>query len=370
MDDHTEPGLAWLQDSLQSVDDRTQQGQTVAALLEVVGELAFWAIQPKVGNPIFWLLSNDKDALQERLWALGSRIRSVFDATDSASVELNAIVRDARDCLHRGLRVDDWVDSGGLERLKRGEQWLLQLRQELERDAREKRGFTRWASEVLTDLPLMNPRTLNPRQVAYLRQWVGVFVQHSGRPDDDLSTAELNAVMELQRSLRPFVFRAAQAIGFHDWCRLFAADYQSRSDAWEAFAATLENPRRPAEVQTADSSSMAIAAPQDQSAAFTAADSRQVSEKYAKPIDRVPDEFCDDGRPCGPLEGNASELLRAITGRKLKPVDLLKRHQNGRLFVQRLSDRKFAVYFQTFKELHDAEKRLTQGRNSKGRKSP
>jgi hypothetical protein len=212
---------------------------------------------------------------------------------------------------------------------------------------------------------------LNPRQVANLRRWVGVLVQHSGRPDDDLSTAELNAVMELSRSLRPFVVRAAQAIGFGDWGRLFAADYQSRSDAWEEFAAATENPRRPAEAQTADSSPVAIAAPQDRSAAFTAADSRQPVVAYAKPIDPVPDQFCKDGRPCGPLEGNATELLRAITGRDtLKPAELLKRHKNGRLFVQQLAARKFAVYFQTQKEFNDAGQRLTQSRDSKGKKSP
>lgn len=148
-------------------------------------------------------------------------------------------------------------------------------------DEHEERGFTRWASEVLANLPLMNPRTMNPRQVANLRQWVGLFVQHSGRPDDDLSTAELNAVMELSRSLQPFVVRAAQAIGFGDWGRLFAADYQSRSGAWEEFSAAVENPRRPAEVQTAGSSPVAIAAPQDRSAAFTAADSRQVVDAAA-----------------------------------------------------------------------------------------
>jgi hypothetical protein len=129
----------------------------------------------------------------------------------------------------------------------------------------------------------MNPRTLNPRQVANLRQWVGLFVQHSGRPDDDLSTAELNAVMELSRSLQPFVVRAAQAIGFGDWGRLFAEDYQSRSDAWEEFAAAVENPVRPAEVQTADSSPVAIAAPQDRSAAFTAAGRRQPVVEWSNP---------------------------------------------------------------------------------------
>jgi hypothetical protein len=300
MDDHEERGLARLQAILQSVDDRTQQGQAVAALIEIVGELAFCAGQPSSRNPFCWM-RNEKDLLRERLGALDSRIRTVFDATGRAFAVLLEIVRDARDCLDRfgSFAVDDWVDSGGLERLKQSEQWLLQLRQELERDAREKRGFTRWASEVLADLPLMNPRTLNPRQVANLRQWVGLFVQHSGRPDDDLSTAELNAVLELSRSLRPFVVRAAQAIGFGDWGRLFAADYQSRSDAWEEFAAAVENPRRPAEAQTADSSPATIAAPQDRSAAFTAADSRQPVE-WSKP--RGPKEWQsllkNAGQPC------------------------------------------------------------------------
>ena len=134
--------------------------------------------------------------------------------------------------------------------------------------------------------------------------------------------------------------------------------------AWSALIAA-------AEAQTADSSPVAIAAPQDRSAAFTAADSRQPVVAYAKPIDPVPDQFCKDGRPCGPLEGNATELLRAITGRDtLKPVELLKRHSNGRLFVQQLATRKFAVYFQTQKEFNDAGQRLTQSRDSKGKKSP
>jgi hypothetical protein len=145
----------------------------------------------------------------------------------------------------------------------------------------KKRSFSLWASEVLTDLSLMNPRTLNPRQVANLRRWVGVLVQHSGRPDEDLSTAEMNAVAGLSRSLRPFVVRAAQAIGFGDWGRLFVADYQSRSDAWEEFAAAVENPKRPAEVQTVGSSPATIAAPQDRPAAFTTADSRQAVDAAA-----------------------------------------------------------------------------------------
>ena len=234
----------------------------------------------------------------------------------------------------------------------------------------EERGFAIWAAEVLTELARMNPRRMNPQQVANLRLWVGMFVRHSGRPDDDLSTAEVNAVMELSRSLKRFVVRAAVAIGFHDWGRLFAADDESRSDAWEEFAATVENPRRPAEAQAADSSPATIAAPQDQSAAFTTADSRQPVVEYAKPIDRVPDQFREGRRPCGPLEGNATELLRAITGRDtLKPAELLKRHSNGRLFVQQLAARKFAVYFQTQKELNDAKQRLTTIRESTKRKA-
>ncbi|MFN9295070.1 MAG: hypothetical protein ACK6EB_43900, partial [Planctomyces sp.] len=75
--------------------------------------------------------------------------------------------------------------------------------------------------------------------------------------------------------------------------------------------------------------------------------------------------------PCGPLEGNATELLRAITGRDtLKPAELLKRHKNGRLFVQQLAARKVAVYFQTQKDFNDAGQRLTQSRDSKGKKNP
>jgi len=108
-------------------------------------------------------------------------------------------------------------------------------------DEHEERGLAWLAGEVTATLPLMNPLTLNQRQLANLRRWVGLFVQHSGRPDGDLSTTERNAVAELSRSLRSFVFRTAQgAIGFNDWGRLFAADYQSRSEAWSEFAAAVE----------------------------------------------------------------------------------------------------------------------------------
>ena len=129
----------------------------------------------------------------------------------------------------------------------------------------EERGFAIWAAEVLTELARMNPRRMNPQQVADLRRWVRPCVQYSY--DDDLSTADVNVEMAVRRSLRSFVVRAAVAIGFHDWGRLFAADYQSRSDAWLEFAATVENPRRPAEVQTADPSHATIAAPQQGPAA-------------------------------------------------------------------------------------------------------
>jgi len=108
-------------------------------------------------------------------------------------------------------------------------------------DDHDERGLAWLAGEVTATLPLMNPLTLNQRQLANLRRWVGLFVQHSGRPDGDLSTTERNAVAELSRSLRSFVFRTAQgAIGFNDWGRLFAADYQSRSEAWSEFAAAVE----------------------------------------------------------------------------------------------------------------------------------
>lgn len=104
----------------------------------------------------------------------------------------------------------------------------------------EERRLALWATEVLSDLPRMNPRTLNPRQALKLRGWVGRSVQHSGRLDDDLPTAERNAAADLSRSLKPFVVQAAEAIGFFDWEPLFAVDYQARAAAWEEFQAYVE----------------------------------------------------------------------------------------------------------------------------------
>ena len=255
--------------------DNEERGATVAALVGYVRDLTFWVIQP---DPAPWTLERGA-TYRDSLNNLDARFRKQFDSGSEDLRELLGIIKDARDFVsildgHPNLAcsaVSEWKIASHkavFERLKNAEQRMIKRLQ-------KKRSFSLWASEVLTDLSLMNPRTLNPRQVANLRQWVGLFVRYSGRPDEDLSTAEMNAVAGLSHSLGPFVVRAAQAIGFGDWGRLFAADYQSRSDAWEEFAAAVENPRRPAEVQTAGSSPATIAAPQDRSAAFTAADSRQ-----------------------------------------------------------------------------------------------
>ena len=255
-----------------------ERGATVAALVGYVRDLTFWVIQP---DPAPWTLERGA-TYRDSLNKLDARLRKQFDSESEDLRELLGIIKDARDFISildgqpnlACSAVSEWRIASHVavfERLKNAEQRMIKRLQ-------KKRGLAIWAAEVLTELARMYPRRMNPQQVANLRLWVGLCVQYSYRDDDDLSTAEVNAVMATTRSLRSFVARAAVAIGFHDWGRLFAADYQSRSDAWEEFAATVENPRRPAEAQAANSSPATIAAPQQGPAAFTGTDSRQPVE--------------------------------------------------------------------------------------------
>jgi hypothetical protein len=80
--------------------------------------------------------------------------------------------------------------------------------------------------------------------------------------------------------------------------------------------------------------------------------------KFAEATDAVPAAYCESGRPCGPLEGNATAILKAITQRdKVRPEDL-KRYHGGRVWVRQITKRRLEAFFRSFKEFHAAEERL------------
>lgn len=80
---------------------------------------------------------------------------------------------------------------------------------------------------------------------------------------------------------------------------------------------------------------------------------------FANPTDEVPEFFCEDGRPCGPLEGNKTNLARAVTRNpKAKPEKLQSLHGN-KVFVRELGPRLFEAFFRSFKEKQTAEQWLT-----------
>ena len=84
----------------------------------------------------------------------------------------------------------------------------------------------------------------------------------------------------------------------------------------------------------------------------------EAAPEFAGATDAVPAAYCEDGRPCGPLEGNATAILKAITRRdKVRPEDL-KRLHGLRVWVRQITKRRLEVFFRSFKEFHAAEERL------------
>ncbi len=84
-----------------------------------------------------------------------------------------------------------------------------------------------------------------------------------------------------------------------------------------------------------------------------------VVSDFAKATERVPDEYREQGRECGPLEGGKTALAKTVTRNpKAKPDDL-KKHHGGKVFVREISKRKLEVFFRSFKEFNEATKRLT-----------
>jgi hypothetical protein len=91
----------------------------------------------------------------------------------------------------------------------------------------------------------------------------------------------------------------------------------------------------------------------------TAGASSPSSSGFAAPTDRVPDEYWEQGQPCGPLERGKTALARAVTrNRKAKP-DQLKKHHGKKVFVREISPRNLEVFFRSFRELNAAREFLT-----------
>jgi hypothetical protein len=84
----------------------------------------------------------------------------------------------------------------------------------------------------------------------------------------------------------------------------------------------------------------------------------EAGSKFARATDKVPELYRENGRPCGPLTGNATALLRAITQRPDPRPEKLKRLHGGQVWVRKTAEREFEVFFRTFKEFHEAEERL------------
>ncbi len=84
-----------------------------------------------------------------------------------------------------------------------------------------------------------------------------------------------------------------------------------------------------------------------------------VVREFAKATERVPDEYKEQGRECGPLEGGKTALAKAVTRNpKARPKDLNK-HHGRKVFVREISRRKLEVFFRTFREFNAAKELLT-----------
>ncbi len=80
---------------------------------------------------------------------------------------------------------------------------------------------------------------------------------------------------------------------------------------------------------------------------------------FAEATETVPEEYKEQGRECGPLEGGKTALAKAVTRNpKAKPDDLKKYH-GGKVFVREISKRKLEVFFRSFREFNAAKELLT-----------
>lgn len=76
---------------------------------------------------------------------------------------------------------------------------------------------------------------------------------------------------------------------------------------------------------------------------------------FAETTANVPEYYKENGRLCGPLVGNKTALAKAVTANPKAKPDVLHRHHGKKVFVRKISDRSFEVFFRTFKDFQAAK---------------
>jgi hypothetical protein len=156
-----------------------------------------------------------------------------------------------------------WVSAADLEALRQAAAaWdLLNSREHSDdspeaREARRIQRLAEWRQTVAAIDPL-RPEALRQLRVA------GAVLWGAEQPGGDPSAAKLNAVAELSRTLKPKIRQAADALGFSaaDQAALFAVDYSTHANAWEALQAAAANRAAAVAVESAAVESQTVAAP-------------------------------------------------------------------------------------------------------------
>lgn len=153
-----------------------------------------------------------------------------------------------------------WVSAADLEALRQAAAaWDLLNSREHSDDSPEALRIQRLA-EWRQTVAAIDP--LRPEALPQLRA-AGAVLWGAEQPGGDPSAAELNAVAELSRTLKPKIRQAAAALGFNaaDQAALFAVDYSTRANAWEALQAAAANRAAAVAVESAAVESLTVAAP-------------------------------------------------------------------------------------------------------------
>lgn len=156
-----------------------------------------------------------------------------------------------------------WVSAADVEALRQAAAaWdLLNSREHSDdspeaREARRIQRLAEWRQTVAAIDPL------RPEALPQLRA-AGAVLWGAEQPGGDPSAAKLNAVAELSRTLKPKIRQAAAALGFNaaDQAALFAVDYSTHANAWEALQAAAANRAAAVAVESAAVESLTVAAP-------------------------------------------------------------------------------------------------------------
>jgi hypothetical protein len=110
-----------------------------------------------------------------------------------------------------------------------------------------------------------------------------------------------------------------------------------------------------------------LSKPDDEAVDESGADAGDTERSdFASATDTVPTEYCDAGKkPIGPLEGSGAGLAKLVTRRpNAKRDDLLRRHVGESVFVRKIGERKFEVYFRKEVEYEAAKKPLVTAPNN------